>query len=355
MSKPLLSKFWLKGKVWKVQYEGIRMVCYKCGRLDHQESECPALLQADIETSQPMVDQLQGISTHSKPNPSRPENGEDFGSWMLVKKPVRKRTPRTEKTTTVVGKTTPSGHTVGEKVNPGKSGPTLASVTAATNLGENHGTGSRFSILKMQDMDTDKASEDMVEDTREILGEKESNLLGRSQENQLSQQLRETIPRVASFNIGRRSANFQSPTNPRAPTKVYQEKCKLVQQLTRRALIDSNTESGTEPNLATLINNNSRKENSPLIFQAQPQANKKITESHDKQSPMPNHPIDIPHEPAPECDQINGAHGEDFVCGTANGVPISGHSRPPDSHPRSENGNMESSSTGANSNNVTSQ
>lgn len=30
LTKPLLSKFWLKGRVWRVQYEGIRMICYKC-------------------------------------------------------------------------------------------------------------------------------------------------------------------------------------------------------------------------------------------------------------------------------------------------------------------------------------
>ncbi|XP_021724672.1 uncharacterized protein LOC110691991 [Chenopodium quinoa] len=37
LSKPLLAKFWLKGRIWRIQYEGIKMLCYKCGRLGHVE------------------------------------------------------------------------------------------------------------------------------------------------------------------------------------------------------------------------------------------------------------------------------------------------------------------------------
>lgn len=40
LAKPLLSKFWLKGKIWRIQYEGIKMICYKCGKLGHTEEKC---------------------------------------------------------------------------------------------------------------------------------------------------------------------------------------------------------------------------------------------------------------------------------------------------------------------------
>lgn len=40
LSKPLLSKFWLKSKIWRIQYEGIKMICYKCGKLGHVENQC---------------------------------------------------------------------------------------------------------------------------------------------------------------------------------------------------------------------------------------------------------------------------------------------------------------------------
>lgn len=31
LTKPLLSKFRLNGRIWKIQYEGLRMICFKCG------------------------------------------------------------------------------------------------------------------------------------------------------------------------------------------------------------------------------------------------------------------------------------------------------------------------------------
>ncbi|XP_021771498.1 uncharacterized protein LOC110735619 [Chenopodium quinoa] len=42
LSKPLLSKFWLNGRIWRIQYEGIKMVCFKCGKLGHVADECEA-------------------------------------------------------------------------------------------------------------------------------------------------------------------------------------------------------------------------------------------------------------------------------------------------------------------------
>lgn len=41
LSKPLLSKFRLNGRVWRIQYEGLRQICFKCGHLGHKDTECP--------------------------------------------------------------------------------------------------------------------------------------------------------------------------------------------------------------------------------------------------------------------------------------------------------------------------
>ncbi|XP_074293356.1 uncharacterized protein LOC141620361 [Silene latifolia] len=35
ISKPLLLKFRLYGKVYRIQYEGLKMICFKCGCLGH--------------------------------------------------------------------------------------------------------------------------------------------------------------------------------------------------------------------------------------------------------------------------------------------------------------------------------
>ncbi|XP_021849548.2 uncharacterized protein [Spinacia oleracea] len=45
LTRPLLSKFWLNGKIWKIQYEGIRMICFKCGTMGHNDEECPKFKQ----------------------------------------------------------------------------------------------------------------------------------------------------------------------------------------------------------------------------------------------------------------------------------------------------------------------
>jgi len=40
LTKPLLSKFRLNGRVWGIQYEGLKMICFKCGRQGHKEDAC---------------------------------------------------------------------------------------------------------------------------------------------------------------------------------------------------------------------------------------------------------------------------------------------------------------------------
>ena len=40
LTKPLLSKFRLNGRVWGIQYEGLKMICFKCGRQGHKEENC---------------------------------------------------------------------------------------------------------------------------------------------------------------------------------------------------------------------------------------------------------------------------------------------------------------------------
>ncbi|XP_021734047.1 uncharacterized protein LOC110700755 [Chenopodium quinoa] len=46
-TKPLLSKFWLKGRIWKIQYEGLRMICFNCGKIGHQGDNCESMEHPD--------------------------------------------------------------------------------------------------------------------------------------------------------------------------------------------------------------------------------------------------------------------------------------------------------------------
>ena len=81
LTKPLLSRFRLNGRIWRIQYEGLRMICFKCGTQGHKEDACPndKFKEHDggKQSEQPIT------------NPPRPEEENAYGSWMLVRKPPR--------------------------------------------------------------------------------------------------------------------------------------------------------------------------------------------------------------------------------------------------------------------------
>jgi len=65
---------------------------FKCGKVGHKEEHCP-LCPTEVEDEAPKETKSYIDPTTITPNP-RPENIEDFGSWMLVKKPHQKHQPK---------------------------------------------------------------------------------------------------------------------------------------------------------------------------------------------------------------------------------------------------------------------
>lgn len=43
LTKPLLSNFSLRGKIWKIQYERLQMICFNCGCWGNNSKECPTI------------------------------------------------------------------------------------------------------------------------------------------------------------------------------------------------------------------------------------------------------------------------------------------------------------------------
>ncbi|PNY14274.1 hypothetical protein L195_g010950 [Trifolium pratense] len=109
LSKPLLAMFELKGRHYKVEYEGLHLLCLKCGRYDHLSEVCPEKLK------------VNGGSTGSTIIGTGGEMTEQIveGPWTVVHKPRRARKGKegsspaqtadaqnqSENTTAVVGKT----------------------------------------------------------------------------------------------------------------------------------------------------------------------------------------------------------------------------------------------------------
>lgn len=104
LSQPLLSKFWFKGKIWKIQYEGLRMICFNCGKIGHLEEKCPIHMSGHNSEVPPMHEEGMDITPEISPSP-QPDENHDFGAWMMVKKPPpRRRNIRSDVTRAPLGK-----------------------------------------------------------------------------------------------------------------------------------------------------------------------------------------------------------------------------------------------------------
>jgi len=142
LTKPLLSKFRLNGRVWGIQHEGLKMICFKCGRQGHKEESCPMDHQADQtnSASEPHVaaPAIQSTAPHER----------DYGSWMLVKKPQRRRNNRQQS----LGASHRVGQGLGLQSNPTEQGVNRTQQTDANrtelNLDVPQNQGSRFRALE---------------------------------------------------------------------------------------------------------------------------------------------------------------------------------------------------------------
>ena len=98
--KPLVSKFILRRRIRKLEYEGIYLVCFGCGIYSHRKETCHFEILATIV---PTVQESQIRDDEGRESDriiiSETEEGdeainleivEDFGPWMLVKRRIRR-------------------------------------------------------------------------------------------------------------------------------------------------------------------------------------------------------------------------------------------------------------------------
>ncbi|KAJ1438407.1 hypothetical protein SESBI_03016 [Sesbania bispinosa] len=132
LNKILISKFSLEGRVYPVEYEGLHLVSFQCGRYGHRREGCPLLL------SEVSSKQKENVTTVVKPNQSTtaaaPVDDTSFGPWMIVQKPQR-RNPRN------------AGGTINDQRNlrGAKSG-----VSNIIDINKTKQQGSRFASLDME-------------------------------------------------------------------------------------------------------------------------------------------------------------------------------------------------------------
>ncbi|XP_038687586.1 uncharacterized protein LOC119986972 [Tripterygium wilfordii] len=92
LTKPLLAKFKLRRRVRRIEYEGIHLVCFKCGCYGHRQDTCLLATGPEVEAHDQRPDK-EDDNVH----PVRkavvivnPEVTDDYGPWMLAKSRSRR-------------------------------------------------------------------------------------------------------------------------------------------------------------------------------------------------------------------------------------------------------------------------
>ncbi|XVF74118.1 hypothetical protein PTKIN_Ptkin13bG0034600 [Pterospermum kingtungense] len=84
ITKPLLSKFKLRRRVRRIEYEGIHLVCFHCGIYGHRTESCLGKINCDNDVNRGEIHQPdQEVEIN-------PEIIEAFGPWMLASRKPRR-------------------------------------------------------------------------------------------------------------------------------------------------------------------------------------------------------------------------------------------------------------------------
>ncbi|KAK4279903.1 hypothetical protein QN277_011605 [Acacia crassicarpa] len=90
LQKKLVPKVIVAGSIFNVEYEGLTLICFECGRFGHKREKCP---------HQSSDSDLQNVHHNPPPPPpmsvntSAKDSDEAFGPWMLVNRRNRRSRP----------------------------------------------------------------------------------------------------------------------------------------------------------------------------------------------------------------------------------------------------------------------
>ncbi|CAL1395202.1 unnamed protein product [Linum trigynum] len=86
LSKPLVPRIWLDDDWQKVEYENLPTVCFECGKIGHQSTDCPLLRPSSLMA----IVTAGGGDTQLAPTEETSETKQGFGPWMLVSRKSRR-------------------------------------------------------------------------------------------------------------------------------------------------------------------------------------------------------------------------------------------------------------------------
>ncbi|CAN1155882.1 hypothetical protein LINPERHAP2_LOCUS20628, partial [Linum perenne] len=90
LSKKLLSKYKLLHRIRRVEYEGLHVVCFKCGIYGHTIDICPSAKATETAEQDKELVQSNPLFLEEVLAKERPEVFEEYGPWMLANSRSRK-------------------------------------------------------------------------------------------------------------------------------------------------------------------------------------------------------------------------------------------------------------------------
>ena len=306
----------------------------------YNETECPKDKEAVFDNLGHIIEPIHNPAYVPQPKAAhKPEEHEVFGSWMLVKKPIRRRVPRPEKP---IPATDPPVQDAGTVAQPRKVTEILAekNLVTTTNLATssgNCGDGSRFAILKdqlgeeeapNQDLNTSNMEEDIFFPTVDL---GKSTLPSIDIENQ-----------PLSFIMGSKSTKTSKKKSTKSLTKEISGKSKSSLHSPSLALSEINlntpTEKAHKQNPKTNYAPLPGKENSHLLSQAiTTNLPSQASDSAFQKPSYQESSQDVSKVPVtPQCYSVEHPPGENSLHKPCDGETLPLCDRPPDPYIGSE-------------------
>lgn len=90
ITKPLKAGYTLRGTSFKIQYEGLNTMCFRCGKYGPTTSACPkkSVPMGTLNTKgkQRVSNDHGGVDHGNKKNNEATTSGESYGVWMTAQR-----------------------------------------------------------------------------------------------------------------------------------------------------------------------------------------------------------------------------------------------------------------------------